>query len=131
MKPTRFRITPLHLLVAFLLAIFGYCASACRDVDALPAIEGDWRQTAPASPGWTYTFDNSIVTQRVKDFGATLSTLQFTYAQRGDTLYIGGDENNPPRLWLIHLLGDIDMKAYQRPADPAQREWDVLYFERL
>ena len=104
---------------------------SCRDVEHLQIIDGDWRQTAPASPGWTFHFDNGILTQRVDKFGGTITALQFTYAQRGDTLYIGGDEHNGPRLWIVNLLGERDMKARQRPDDPGQREWDVLYFERL
>ena len=104
---------------------------SCADADTLPTIEGAWRQTAPASPGWLYTFDNGIVTQRAEKFGATLSALQFTYAQRADTLYIGGDELNPPRTWIIRLLGENDLKVLQRPDDPGQRYWEVLYFERL
>jgi hypothetical protein len=118
------------LIVAGILILIGRCAAGCGDKDLHPGIEGAWRQTAPASPGWLYDFRDGIVTQTVKDFGATLSQLTFTYAERGDTLYIGGDGVNAPRVWVKTMLGDADMKVREMPADTG-RVWDVLYFERM
>lgn len=129
MKPHRFRFTRAHLIAAVLLVVIGKCATSCADQDAPPpGIEGRWHQVT--SPWWEFTFDNGIVTQEAKGFGASLSTLQFPYTERGDTLYIGGDLSNPPRRWLFKHLGPDDLKVREIPADTALRVWPVYYFER-
>lgn len=130
---TRFRFRWIHLVVAALLALIGVLSSRCKDQEPLPpGIEGVWKQTAPESPGWIFTFDSGIVTQRVEKFGGALSHLVFTYAERGDTLYIGGDAANAPRTWVVTMLGVADMKVREAPADTTGREeWMVMYFERI
>lgn len=129
MKPYRFQFNRYHLIAAVLLGVIGKCATSCADQDPPPpSIEGHWHQVT--SPWWEFTFENGIMTQEAKGFGATLSDLQFTYALRDDTLHIGGDLNNPPRRWLYKLLGPDDLKVTEIPADTALRVWPVFYFER-
>ena len=115
------------LLFSALLALLVF---KCKDKDPLPSIEGEWVQTAPASPGWVFVFKDGLVTQRAKGFGATLSTLTFPYSEFENLVYIGGDANNLPRTWVVTMLGDMDMKARQMPVD-SSRVWEVLYFERV
>lgn len=132
-RPPRYRFTWQEVVFFAALLLLAALCHGCRDQDPPPpGIEGAWKQTAPESPGWVYYFDNGIVTQQAKGFGASLSFLQFTYAERGDTLYIGGDMVNPPRTWVLYFLGDNDLKVREQPADTSGREaWPVLYFERL
>lgn len=126
-QPSRFRFSWVHLVTALLLLGFGWCTTRCRDQYALPpGLEGQWRQTT--SPYWDIDFDNGILTQKAKFTGQTLTVLQFTYAERGDTLFIGGDQNNPPRTWLLRLIGDNDLKVVE--VEPEQQVWPVYYFER-
>ena len=113
----RTRITWQQILFAILLALFGYCASHCRDqAPPEPSLEGAWQQLIPQHPPWIWQFDNGILTQSVQDFGATLTTLQFTYAVRADTVYIGGDGQNDPRRLVIRYLGNGALEARQLPA---------------
>lgn len=103
-----------HILFALCLSALAF--SACRDqAPPDPTIEGRWRQLIPAHPPWEWNFDNGILTQSVQDFGATLTTLQFTYAVRADTIYIGGDGQNDPRRLVIRFLGDGALEARQLP----------------
>lgn len=114
----------MKLLLPLLLLLI-----SCKDLDPPPpGIEGQWRQVT--SPYWLLDFDNGILTQKAKFSGSALTVLQFTYAERGDTIYIGGDFNNAPRTWLVRLLGDNDLKAVEIPADTSVRVWPVFYFER-
>jgi len=130
MKPYRFKLTWQQIAFAALLALLGFLLSRCKDLDPPPpGIEGQWRQVT--SPYWMLDFDNGILTQKAKFSGQPLTVLQFTYAERGDTLYIGGDLHNPPRTWLTRLLSDNDLKATEIPADTSIRAWTVLYFERI
>lgn len=77
-------------------------SSRCGDQKApLPTITGQWYSLLPSHPNWLYDFRNGILTQSVTDFGAVLSTKQYPYTERGDTVYIGGDLNEPQRKWLI------------------------------
>jgi hypothetical protein len=126
-RPSRFRLSWAHLVIALLLIAFGWCQSRCRDQYPLPpGIEGQWRQTT--SPYWLLDFDNGLLTQKAKFAGQPLTVLQFTYAERLDTLYIGGDLSNAPRTWLVRLIGDNDLKAVE--LQPEQPVWPVYYFER-
>ena len=102
----------------FCLLLLALCLfSNCRDQPPpAPTIEGYWHQLIPQHPPWEWHFDNGILTQSVQDFGATLTTLQFTYAVRDDTVFIGGDGNNDPRILLIRFLGDGAIEAKQLPA---------------
>ena len=128
-RPYHFRFSWWHLIIAVLLAVFGYCVSRCSDQEPLPpGIEGQWRQTT--SPYWLLDFDNNILVQKAKFGVTTLAMLEFFYAERGDTLYISGDPHNAPRTWLIRLLGDNDLKAVEIPADTSDHVWPVYYFER-
>ena len=130
-QPARFRITWLHLLAAVLLTLFGLLSS-CKDQDPLPlSVEGVWQQRLPATPGWTFTFQDGVLTQYHNGFGATLSWGQYNYAQRGDTLYISGDENDPARVWHIELLTERDMKVREQPEDTTARAWKLMYFEKM
>lgn len=114
MKP-RFRITPLQLLFAALLAIFGHCAQGCRDqYPDPPGIEGRWKQLTGATVPREYLLDDGLFTQETLFGSTTVASITFPYAERGDTLLIGGDENNPPRTWITRLIGDGAMEVKDR-----------------
>lgn len=126
---TRFRFNRWHIIFALALMLFGWCMSRCKDQrPPAPGIEGQWRQVT--SPYWLLDFDNGILTQKAKFSGQPVTVLQFTYAERGDTLYIGGDLHNAPRTWLMRLITDTDLKAVEIPADTTAKVWPVYYFER-
>lgn len=128
-RPYRFRFSWWHLLIAAALILLALLMQSCRDQYPLPSgIEGRWRQTT--SPWWLLDFDNNILIQKAKVGGSTVSMLQFTYAERGDTIYIGGDLDNPPRIWVVRLLSDNDLKAIQIAPDTTAPVWPVYYFER-
>ncbi len=132
MKPYRFQFTRWHLIVASLLILLGFLLSRCTDQDPPPpSVVGVWQQRHPATPGWTFVFDEAgILTQYHNGFGATLSWIQFNYRATADSLYISGDENNLPRVWSIELLTDEDMKVREMPEDTAARAWRLMYFEK-
>jgi len=113
-----------YLLLIFILAQ----ACACGDNKApLPTIEGLWQAMIPAKPNWQYDFQNGLLTQYVTDFGKPLSTRQYPYAMRGDTLIIGGDEQNPPRRWLLTFKCERIIET--KPLN--QQLAEVLYLERV
>ncbi len=79
--------------------------SACRDEGPEPVYSlegGTWTElTGTLNADWHYTFDAGLLQQEYTGFGANLSTLSFPYAQRADTVFIGGDAANPPRRWVL------------------------------
>ena len=114
MKP-RFRITPLQILLAALLCLYGYCASGCRDQHPLPpGIEGRWKQLTGAPVPREYVLDAGLFTQETLFGSQVVASITFPYAERGDTLLIGGDENNPPRTWITRMIGDGAMEVKDR-----------------
>ena len=74
---------------------------SCAERDAAPTIEGRWYSMLPSHPNWLYDFHNGLLTQSVTEFGAVVSTRTYPYAERGDTLIIGGDLSNPVRRWVL------------------------------
>lgn len=125
MKPTHLLLFALSPPIALLFVLF-----ACRDQYAPPpTIEGHWRQTT--SPYWLLDFDDGLLIQEAKFGGGTLTVLHFVYAERGDTLYIGGDTNNQPRTWVVRLIGDNDLKAVEIAPETTAPVWPVYYFERM
>lgn len=76
---------------------------ACGDgKQPLPSIEGRWEPLFFVKQ-WTYDFNNGLLTQSASGFGTVITVLQYPYAERGDTVIIGGDLNNAPRRWVLHF----------------------------
>lgn len=101
----------------FILLLF--CLIACRhDQEPKPTIEGEWVQLVPNHPNWEYDISDNLFRQTVTDFGVVLSDLQFPYAQRGDTLFIGGDAANNPRIWIVRLIGERAAEVTELPTGP-------------
>lgn len=90
-------------LVLWAMLILVIILPGCGDGKAEPrySIEGEWYNLTHSSPDWLYTFRNGLLTQSVSHAGVPLSTKTYPYAERGDTLYIGGDQQDPPRRWLL------------------------------
>lgn len=101
------------------LFLFVFLFMKCTKPEAfepMPTIEGRWTTLIPAgAPRWQYELHDGLMTQWTEDFGTVLSHNIYPYAQRGDTLVIGGDENNPPRKWIIRLIGDGAADVTQLP----------------
>lgn len=77
-------------------------ATSCKDQDPpVLSIEGSWSPMIPAHPEWVYDFREGLLTQSITDFGVVITTLTYPYAVRQDTVWIGGDANNLPRVWLL------------------------------
>jgi hypothetical protein len=103
-------------MLRFLL-LFCLVTAACSH-EPLPGIEGEWRQVVPAHPVWLYSIRDNIFHQTVTDFGQVLADRQFPYAQRGDTLFIGGDANQVPRVWVFRMMGDGAAEVTDIPQGP-------------
>ena len=113
--------------------LFALCLllPACRDQHPpAPSIEGRWRQLVGVAGQREYDFRNGVVVQQTIAAGAVVASLQFVYAERGDTVLIGGDEQNAPRTWVVRFLGDGAMEARQLPASSPGIGW-YLIFERM
>lgn len=88
---------------------------SCHDVEPLPpGIEGRWHQLTGLTGDRYHTLHDNLLTQDTYAAGTLVASLQFTYAQRGDTLIIGGDGTNPPRTWITRLIGDQVMEVRER-----------------
>ncbi len=99
----------------FILALF-----SCRDQNPppLPGIEGAWRQLIPVHPPTQYVFHDGVMTQTVFVGADPVAEIQRTYAERGDTLLIGGDVGDPARRWLLRYIGDGALEATTIGAGP-------------
>lgn len=82
-----------------------------------PSIEGHWRQLIPVHPPTEYDFRNGIMVQTISAAGQQVAAIERPYAERGDTVLIGGNTNDPQRTWVVRLLGDGAMEASQISAD--------------
>lgn len=98
-----------HYILLFACAIlFSTCQKDTAPSDPRDAtrIEGRWRSLLPAHPDWQYDFNDGLLTQSVTDLGVVVSSLQFTYAIRHDTIHIGGDGINIPRNYQAYIHCD-------------------------
>lgn len=118
-RPTRFRLSWLQLLLAALLAVFGYCSQGCRDqypdepepCDA-SRIEGRWQ--GDFSPFWHYEFNPPRLRQWVEVGGTVVTEQHYVYGTSADTLWASGPGGE--RMWLLCFQGDTLAEV---------REWDV------
>ncbi len=100
---------------------------ACHKPDPAPVpytIEGAWaRLTDPEWKGWHYTFQDNILTMAYHTGPTVVSTLQYPYAERGDTLLIGGDTLNDPQTWVLHFECAEVVEVRQVGAMIGERFW--------
>lgn len=95
----------------FLLLLIGFLVS-CKERDPLEdpidaaRITGTWRSMTPVHPDWEYQFYNGFMCQTLHDFGLNLASLEYTYATRNDTVFIGGDLHDPARIWKVYFHCD-------------------------
>ncbi len=91
-----------YLLLICLAALMILPFISCKEPEAPNTIEGDWIDlTGSIYPDWHYHFERGILTQKYEKFGATLTTITFPYATRGDSVFIGGNSTNDPRIWVL------------------------------
>lgn len=115
--------TPLDLCLAevVLWIMLMLVAFSCGDGNKppLPSIEGEWRSLIPKQPDWRYQFRRGLLTQYTTVGNTTISSKTYPYAERGDTLYIGGDQFDPPRRWLLkwecHTVVEVKQLDVQFP----------------
>ncbi len=99
----------LSILLFTIVAMTGAFYIGCREHDPFPFdahdahnIEGRWvDMVGTLNPDWHYHFDQGLLTQSYEAFGGTLTTLTYPYAIRADSVFIGGDANNLPRVWVL------------------------------
>jgi len=96
------KLTTICLLFALVFA----CNKSDNRPPEPPGIEGHWVNLTDTHPDWQYLFDDNILTQYIVDFGDTITSQQYTYATRHDTIIIGGDINNPTRQWQLNFICD-------------------------
>lgn len=89
---------------SFLIFILLFAISSC-DKETTDPLQGSWESIVPNRPEWVYSFDRGVMTQTTAFGGSVLSVKQYPYAERGDTLVIGGDATDAPRRWLITFTG--------------------------
>lgn len=106
-----------HLVFLFLLATLSLNCHKPEAVEPRPGMEGRWHTLIPAGPPqWQYELHDGMMTQWSEVGGTVVSWNEYPYAQRGDTITIGGDENNPKRKWIFRLIGDGAADVRQLPA---------------
>jgi len=103
-----FKFKIMRYLIPILL-LLSACAEEQTISDPYDAsrIVGTWRSMVPANPDWVYQFDGQGFMRQTFHFGgATLSSLEYPYATRQDTVFIGGDANDPARTWMVRFECD-------------------------
>jgi len=103
----------------------------CKEKEDLPLdqfdaqrIEGRWvDMTGTLAPDWHYHFDGGLLTQSYIKAGATITALTYPYAIREDSIFIGGDLTNAPRVWLVDFECDEVVQISQEAAVLGQRFW--------
>jgi len=108
------------LLVAVLLAGYGYCSQGCCDQCGLEPdlcdagrIEGVWQDEH--APFWFYEFHSPHLRQWVEFCGAVVTEQEYIYGTRADTLWASGPGGE--RTWLLCFTSDTTAEY---------REWDVF-----
>lgn len=91
-------------VIAILLVIPLISCKEQHEATPMPSIDGRWQDlTGTLNPEWHYHFDRGLLLQSYEDFGATLTTLTYPYATRHDSVFIGGDATNAPRVWVLEF----------------------------
>lgn len=89
-----------------LIAAFVCCQENATVFDPNDAsnLEGKWvDMTGTLPPDWHYDFHNGLLTQSYVNFGSIITSLSYPYAYRGDTVFIGGDATNTPRMLVVYF----------------------------
>jgi len=106
---------PSVLFILFGSLVWAINLLSCRDqYPEPPGIEGRWRQLTGITGERYHTLQDNLLTQETYVGNTLVASLQFTYAQRGDTLIIGSDGANSPRTWITRLVGDQVMEVRER-----------------
>ncbi len=83
----------------------------------------------PIGPDWQYAFYGGFMVQRLEEFGATITELEYPYATRQDTVFIGGDLHDPARIWKIDFLGDSVLEV--RNIHPAHPFGEMFWLRKI
>jgi len=121
---------PFTFFLFTLLTLLGSCQKETTTADPHDAerLQGEWGNLLPTHPDWQYNFDDGILKQSVTDFGTIITSFQFPYAIRRDTLLVGGDAINEPRKYLVYL--HCDSIAELRNITPGVMIAPVLWLKR-
>ncbi len=117
---------------ALIYALAACVHYACHKEENLippPTIEGHWVNFVPSHPDWQYNFDRNLLTQYIVDFGDTLFTQEYTYAVRNDTLLIGGNGANLPRILMVKFWSDQITEIHN--ITPGVQLAPVLYLRKM
>lgn len=114
----------------FLLLFFLICLS-CGDVDPLPpTIEGEWQRFIPEHPPMLWSIRDGLIIQQVTAGDLPVSTVLIPYAERQDTLFLGGDLSTPPRQYITRLIGSDVLECTPCNPGPVITLGQKMYFER-
>lgn len=123
---------PRAILFPMITTFFFMVFITCRDqYERLPlSIDGHWRTLVPGHPPTDRDFRNGILTKTVTFAGQPVASIQRTYAVHGDTLFVGGDVNDPQRAYLLRFVGDGAVEVRSVPTDTLALG-SLEYWERM
>jgi hypothetical protein len=103
-------------LFLFLSTLFLFCKKEPITLQYSPRdaarIEGNWR-SLNNSPTKTYHFERGFLIQQVHVGPTPVWSYEFLYATRLDTVFIGGDSINSPRVWTCYFHCDSLVEVAQ------------------
>jgi len=112
------------ILILIVLAFLSSCQNA---KEPLPSpndanrIEGHWRSLTPTTPKWQYTFKDGFLVQKVDDFGVNITTQEYVYAIKSDSVFIAGSGGQ--RIWVVYFECDDVVQITEIEALLGAKRW--------
>ena len=102
--------------IAFLIFVVSiFCFANCKKEVDLPqerTIEGEWAHLLPVHTDWHYYFNDGLLTQSLPITQVIVTSQVYTYAIRHDTVFIGGNASNAPRVWQVQFHCDSIVEVH-------------------
>jgi hypothetical protein len=110
-----------------LVAIMAIIINCRKDIEPPPSptdasrIAGEWLAMIPENPEWQYSFRDGFLTQKIEDFGIPVTTQQYVYATKADTVFISGAGGQ--RKWVVYFECDEIVQIRDIEAQLAAVKW--------